>query len=77
MIVFQLLVFSCVVIKDPFDSITILSKICRWDAKDQYINERICQEAGASMLMKQVFSDAYEDRRIEGHRCGKVWIKEQ
>jgi hypothetical protein len=77
MIVFQLILFSCITTKDPLDLSLVLSKICRWDPKDQYINERICNEAGAGLLMSQVFSDVYEDRRVEGHRCSKVWIKEQ
>jgi hypothetical protein len=74
MTIFHLLVYSCISV-NGLDG-ELLAKTCRWDDRDLYVTSARCEEAGAKTLMSQIFSDVYEDRRVERHKCMPVWVNE-
>ena len=76
MTIFQLIVYSCVT-ANGLDG-ELLAKTCRWDTRDLYAKTDRCEEAGAAILMLQfeVLSGLYEDRRVEKHKCIKVWVND-
>ncbi len=72
MTIFQLLVYSCVT-ANGLDG-ELLAKTCRWDTRDLYSTTDKCEEAGAANFMSQLGADLYEERRVERHKCVKVWV---
>ena len=74
MTIFQLLVYSCVT-ANGLDG-ELLAKTCRWQVGSLYVAAAKCEEAGAARFMERMFSDIYEDLRVEKHKCVKVWVNE-
>jgi hypothetical protein len=71
--IFHLLVYSC--ISSLGMDGELMEKTCQWDSRDVYTTSVKCEEAGAKVLMTQIFSDVAEDRRIEKHKCLTQWVK--
>ena len=73
MTVFQLFVYSCVTL-NGWDG-ELISKMCRWDARDLHQTETKCAVAGANELGHPVYSDIAEDRRVEKMRCLPIGVR--
>lgn len=67
MIFFQLMVYSCVSAAGIDGE--LLSKTCDWRPWDFYVYEQVCEWAGGALIGKPIFSDVYEDRKIENTKC--------
>jgi hypothetical protein len=72
MTIFQLLVYSCVV-ANSFDG-DLMSKTCRWDLRGFYVAAYRCNEKGASLIGSPIFSDVYEDRKVDKFKCSPVSV---
>lgn len=72
MIIFSLAVYSCV----SFNSFAgdLVSKQCRWDARDLYYKGASCEAAGAKSIGERIFGDVAEDRVVEKYRCGQTSV---
>lgn len=67
--VFELLLFSCVTALWPASS-DLMSKTCRWQTTGVlYATQERCSADGNAKIGTPIFSDVYEDRRVEQIRC--------
>ena len=73
MIFFQLLVYSCVTANGIDGS--LLSKTCDWRRQEFYLKEEACKADGNGLIGHPIFSDTYEDRKIENFKCTPMWAK--
>jgi hypothetical protein len=68
--IFHLLLYSCV-LSNGLDG-ELLSKTWRWDASGFYVQQEKCGAKGALAIGTPVFSDTFEDRKIEKFKCVRL-----
>lgn len=74
MTVFQLLIYSCVSL-NGLDG-ELVSKMCRWDAREMFQTEASCGVAGTVEMGKPIWGDIYEDRTAAKFKCSPVSIRQ-
>jgi len=70
MTIFNLLVYSCVTLTDF--SGDLISKTCNWRPASNsmpYARKEVCEAQGQLLIGTPIFSDVYEDRRVDKFKC--------
>jgi hypothetical protein len=73
--VFELFLFSCVTVMSPFDGGDLVRKTCRWSTTGAlYHTSERCSEDGNAKIGTPIFSDVYEDRKVEKTKCERRFV---
>lgn len=74
MTIFQLAIFSCVILTSPLNS--DYTKTCHWLPTGMFVSEESCIADGKKLLGKPLFSDVVEDRKVNDYRCTPLMVQQ-
>ena len=78
MTIFQLFVYSCVTVTNLLGGGDALTMTCRWDARELYVDDSRCNEAGTASIGEPIHEFSRQSnatpRKVEKHTCKAIHI---